>query len=217
LPRGVLNCSPRTNRAMARAPVNSLSVSYQRPSWNRTIAGLSGFLTLIQSRDGPDRYGVVTPRHGAPGGSSILRVRSHTCRHRALPSLSTAAITCRTSKGSMPWISVGCTDRSVHDHGVRTGSERSRLRSRCVSGRLRRAPWCRGRTASYRRASEGGSHPPLMGRWNWLNAPPSARRYAAARSVLVGFRGRLALGGAAPQGNESRLTRLWLRRAEDFQ
>jgi hypothetical protein len=27
----------------------------QRPSRYRTIAGLSGFLTLIQSRDGPDR------------------------------------------------------------------------------------------------------------------------------------------------------------------
>jgi hypothetical protein len=77
-------------------------------------------------------------------------------------------------------ISVGCTDRSVHDHGVRTGSECSRLRSRCVSGRLRRAPWCRGRTASCHRASEGGRHPPLMGGRNWLNAPRSARRYAAA-------------------------------------
>jgi hypothetical protein len=33
-----------------------------RAKWSRAriIAGLSGFLTLIQSRDGPDRYGALS-------------------------------------------------------------------------------------------------------------------------------------------------------------
>jgi hypothetical protein len=39
----------------ARRNGNDRADDYQRTSRCRAIAGLSGFVTLIQSRDGPDR------------------------------------------------------------------------------------------------------------------------------------------------------------------
>jgi hypothetical protein len=80
---------PQTSRRPSRRPS-----SISRSSRHCGTASRAAAVNCTQRR--------ATPRHGAPGGSSILRVRSQTCRHRALPSLPIAAITCRASKGSMP-------------------------------------------------------------------------------------------------------------------
>jgi len=61
----------------------------QRPSRKRTIAGLFGFLTLIQSRDGPDRYGAVSRFDTMPSKPSLQACRNTTAPSSSVCSLKT--------------------------------------------------------------------------------------------------------------------------------
>jgi hypothetical protein len=54
---------------------------YQRPSLRRAIAGLSGLLTLIQSRDGPEREGAESRLETMPS-----RPMRQACRKMVAPS-----------------------------------------------------------------------------------------------------------------------------------
>jgi hypothetical protein len=62
-------------------------IRHHRPSRARIIAGLSGFLTLIQSRDGPERYGAFSRFDTMPSKPNL-----QACRNTKAPSTSVCSL-----------------------------------------------------------------------------------------------------------------------------
>jgi hypothetical protein len=84
-------------------PVNSLSVRYHRPSRCLTIAGLSGFLTLSQSREGPDAlslFETMPSRPMAQACRNTVAPSASVCSLRAIPTLMHASTGARLPSGA---------------------------------------------------------------------------------------------------------------------
>jgi hypothetical protein len=168
----------RTPRRRNRAPCPHAhwgTIARIPPGRYLTIAGLSGFLTLIQSREGPDRYGAESRFDTIPSGPVM-----QACRNINSPLASVCSLSA---------IPAFTRDSSRARRGLRLLSG---------NGKCRRRLQCRGRERQPRHVRGGNPRPLRAGVTASGSDSPSRRCRGAWWRSNLGCGARSA--AAAPRG-----------------